>query len=149
MAGWLKNYTIRAPRPWPSTWLFGELRTDHPLVTMANGNYLESDEFFAVQMRRAGNVLLAARPISCPRICLRPMRWRAAIFTEKDSDGILRRVRAFDNEGNWDMGHPAGRAGIDSISPTRSWIWRMAGSLCAGAWPHPRDSGGSQRLFLY
>src|ERR1035437_416084 len=40
--------------------LFGELRTDHPLVTMANGNFIESDDFFALQMRHAGHVLLAA-----------------------------------------------------------------------------------------
>ncbi len=42
--------------------LFGELRRDHPPVQMADGGLMESDDFFALQMRRAGNVLLAVEP---------------------------------------------------------------------------------------
>ena len=37
--------------------LFGELRPDHPPVQMADGSFMESDDFFAAQMRRAGNVI--------------------------------------------------------------------------------------------
>ena len=33
--------------------LFGELRNDHPPVQMADGSLVESDDFFARQMRRA------------------------------------------------------------------------------------------------
>ena len=36
--------------------LFGELRRDHPPVQMADGSLMESDDFFALQMRHAGNV---------------------------------------------------------------------------------------------
>jgi len=38
--------------------IFGELRPD-PLVQMADGEFLESDEFLALQMQRAKNVILA------------------------------------------------------------------------------------------
>jgi class 3 adenylate cyclase/CHASE2 domain-containing sensor protein len=85
--------------------LFGELRPDHPLVTMANGNYLESDEFFAMQMRHAGNVLLAVEPdLVPPDLFLTNALAPGDISTDKDSDGVLRRVRAFNNQGIWDMG---------------------------------------------
>ena len=85
--------------------LFGELRADHPLVTMANGNFIESDDFFALQMRHAGNVLLAVVPdVVPPDLFLTNALAPGDISTEKDSDGVLRRVRAFDNQGVWDMG---------------------------------------------
>ncbi len=85
--------------------LLGELRTDHPLVTMANGNYLESDDFFALEMRRAGNVLVAVEPeLMPPDLFLTNALSPGDISTEKDSDGVLRRARAFDNQGIWDMG---------------------------------------------
>ena len=85
--------------------LFGELRADHPLVTMANGNFIESDDFFALQMRHAGNVLLAVVPdVVPPDLFLTNALAPGDISTEKDSDGVLRRVRAFDDQGVWDMG---------------------------------------------
>ncbi len=85
--------------------IFGELRPDHPLVTMANGSFIESDEFFALQMRRAGNVLLAVEPdLIPPDLFLTNALAPGDISTEKDSDGVLRRVRAFDSQGVWDMG---------------------------------------------
>ena len=38
--------------------ILGELRPDHPPVQMADGRLMESDDFFALQMRRANNVIL-------------------------------------------------------------------------------------------
>jgi class 3 adenylate cyclase/CHASE2 domain-containing sensor protein len=85
--------------------LFGELRTDHPLVTMADGSYVDSDDFFALQMRRAGNVLFAVVPdLVPPNLFLTNALAPGDISTEKDFDGVLRRVRAFDSQGVWDMG---------------------------------------------
>ena len=85
--------------------LFGELRTDHPLVTMADGNFIESDDFFALQMRHAGNVVLAVEPdLVPPDLFLTNALAPGDISTEKDSDGVLRRVRAYDDHGIWDMG---------------------------------------------
>ena len=85
--------------------LFGELRHDHPPVQMADGSLMESDDFFALQMHRAGNVLLAVEPdLVPPDLFLTNALAPGDISTEKDSDGVLRRVRAFDDQGVWDMG---------------------------------------------
>jgi class 3 adenylate cyclase/CHASE2 domain-containing sensor protein len=85
--------------------LFGELRPDHPPVQMAGGSLMESDDFFALQMRRAGNVILAVVPeLVPPDLFLTNALALGDISTEKDSDGVLRRVRAFDDRGVWEMG---------------------------------------------
>jgi class 3 adenylate cyclase/CHASE2 domain-containing sensor protein len=85
--------------------LFGELRHDHPPVQMADGSLMESDDFFALQMHRAGNVLLAVEPgLVPPDLFLTNALAPGDISTERDSDGVLRRVRAFDDQGVWDMG---------------------------------------------
>jgi len=84
--------------------LFGELRPDHPQVQMADGSLIESDDFFALQMRRAGNVLIAATPeILPPELFATNAFALGEITTEKDSDGILRRVKAFRTLRRW---HP-------------------------------------------
>ena len=84
--------------------LFGELRPDHPQVQLADGNLVHSDEFFALQMRAAGNVLIAATPeILPPELFATNALALGEISTEKDSDGILRRVQAFRDVRRW---HP-------------------------------------------
>jgi class 3 adenylate cyclase len=84
--------------------LFGELRPDHPPVQMANGSLIESDDFFAMQMRRAKNVLLAVTPdVMPPDLFTTNALALGDISTEKDSDGILRRVKAFRIYRRW---HP-------------------------------------------
>jgi class 3 adenylate cyclase/CHASE2 domain-containing sensor protein len=84
--------------------LFGELRPDHPPVQMADGSLVESDDFFALQMRRAGNVLIAVTPeITPPDLFTTNALAIGDISTEKDSDGILRRVKAFRIYRHW---HP-------------------------------------------
>ncbi|MGD0206493.1 MAG: adenylate/guanylate cyclase domain-containing protein [Verrucomicrobiota bacterium] len=84
--------------------LFGELRHDHPPVQMADGSLMESDDFFALQMRRAGNVLLAVEPgFVPPDLFLTNAFTLGDISTEKDSDGVLRRVKAFRFVRRW---HP-------------------------------------------
>ncbi len=77
--------------------LFGELRPDHPPVLLADGFHtIESDQFFADEIRCASNVVLA----STPDLVLPPLFATNAfalgdIQTEKDADGILRRAKAF------------------------------------------------------
>jgi class 3 adenylate cyclase/CHASE2 domain-containing sensor protein len=84
--------------------LFGELRHDHPPVEMADGGLMESDDFFALQMRRAGSVLLAVEPgLVPPDLFLTNALALGDISTEKDSDGVLRRVKAFHFVRRW---HP-------------------------------------------
>ncbi len=84
--------------------LFGELRPDHPPVVMADGvTTVESDQFFADKMRQAGNVLLAATPqVTPPDLFKTNCLALGDISTDKDSDGVLRRVKIFNRE--W---HPA------------------------------------------
>ncbi len=82
--------------------LFGELRTDHPQVQMADGSLIESDEFFALQMRRAGNVISAfTTDVTPPALFATNSLALGDISTEKDSDGVLRRIKSFNL--NW---HP-------------------------------------------
>jgi class 3 adenylate cyclase len=85
--------------------LFDSLRHDHPAVVMANGrDLMESDEFFAEQMRLASNVLIAVtQEISPPKLFATNALGHGDISAGKDSDGILRRARAFCTVRHW---HP-------------------------------------------
>jgi len=83
---------------------FGELRPDHPPVRMADGGLIDSDVFFALQCRLAGNVILAATPdLVPPSLFATNVLALGDITTEKDSDGVLRRVKAFQMVRRW---HP-------------------------------------------
>ncbi len=83
--------------------LFGELRTDHPLVQMADGRLMESDDFFAQQIRRASNVITAfTTEVAPPDLFVTNSLALGDISTEKDADGVLRRIKSFNL--NW---HPA------------------------------------------
>ena len=77
--------------------IFDEPRPDHPPVRMADDNYLESDEFFARQLQRARNVILAVPADVTPPLCFVTNALALGdISTQKDSfDGKLRRARAF------------------------------------------------------
>ena len=83
--------------------LFGELRPDHAPVLMADGSLVESDEFLALQMRRAGNVISAfTTEVTPPDLFTTNSLVLGDISTEKDSDGVLRRIKSFNLK--W---HPA------------------------------------------
>jgi class 3 adenylate cyclase/CHASE2 domain-containing sensor protein len=84
--------------------LFGELRNDHPAVQMADGSLVESDDFFAQQMRLASNVVIAITPeLRPPDLFATNALALGGISTDKDSDGTLRRVEAFHVYRRW---HP-------------------------------------------
>jgi class 3 adenylate cyclase/CHASE2 domain-containing sensor protein len=84
--------------------LFAELRHDHPLVQLSGGGFEESDDFFADQMHRAGDVILAVTPeLLPPRLFVTNALALGDISREEDSDGILRRARAFRDVRRW---HP-------------------------------------------
>ena len=77
--------------------IFDGLRPfDYP-VRMANDSQMESDEFFAVQMRRAGNVILAVPPDLTPPSWFRTNAFALGdIATHADHpEGVLRRAQAF------------------------------------------------------
>jgi len=82
--------------------LFAERRTDHPPVQMADGRLVESDDFFARQLHRAGNTILAATPEIFPHALFATNAFAlGGITTEKDADGTLRRVQAFRDLRRW------------------------------------------------
>jgi class 3 adenylate cyclase/CHASE2 domain-containing sensor protein len=84
--------------------LFGELRPDHASVEMADGTFIESDDFFARQMQRASNVVIAITPeLRPPDLFATNAIALGGISTDKDSDGTLRRVEAFHIYHRW---HP-------------------------------------------
>jgi class 3 adenylate cyclase/CHASE2 domain-containing sensor protein len=82
--------------------LFGELRPDHPAVQLRGTNLPESDEWFADQMRRASNVIIAlTERVTPPSLFLTNAMAVGDITTDKDPDGILRRVEVFRFYTNW------------------------------------------------
>jgi len=87
--------------------IFAERRADHPSVSMGDGTQMESDDFFGLQMRRAGNVVIAAtRDIIPPPVFATNAMALGHIntdkdTTDKDADGILRRAKAFDVYKKW------------------------------------------------
>ena len=83
--------------------IFAELRDDAP-VNMADGSIVESDDFFGLQMRLASNTIIAVTPeIYPPRVFATNAIAHGDISAEKDSEGILRRARAFFITRRW---HP-------------------------------------------
>ncbi len=83
--------------------LFGELRHDHPPVVLSTNEVpLSSDEFFARRVREAGNVALATSENLAPApLFMGSPRVLGDISMEKDSDGVLRRARAFKVLRSW------------------------------------------------
>lgn len=81
---------------------FEELRPDHPPVQMADGSLVESDDFLALQMRRATNVILATTPDApLPDLFATNALAPGDISAMKDSDGVLRQVKAFHIYRDW------------------------------------------------
>jgi class 3 adenylate cyclase/CHASE2 domain-containing sensor protein len=86
--------------------LFSELRHDQaPLAITTSGQELEPDEDFALKMRQAGNVILAAEKSSIPPKLFRTNALALGDITVNyDGDGVLRRIQAFRVYRKW---HPA------------------------------------------
>ncbi|MCI0744086.1 MAG: adenylate/guanylate cyclase domain-containing protein [Verrucomicrobia subdivision 3 bacterium] len=84
--------------------MFPELRPDHKDLETAPGRRVTSDHYFAFQLNKAANVVLGADPNVVPH----PLFRKAAlamggISTERDADGVLRRLKAFYDYRIW---HP-------------------------------------------
>lgn len=83
--------------------LFGELRPDHPPIQLPDGTTVDSDQFFAEQLRRAGHVILAAEEGVVPPPLFRTNAVAIGdIAHTADADGVLRRVPAFKTYYLWD-----------------------------------------------
>ena len=82
--------------------LFGELRPDHAPVQLGGTNLPDSDQWFAVQMRQASNVIIAlTEKVTPPSLFITNAMAVGDITTDKDPDGILRRVEVFRLYTNW------------------------------------------------
>jgi class 3 adenylate cyclase/CHASE2 domain-containing sensor protein len=82
--------------------IFGELRLDHPKVRVGT-NLVASDDFFAEQMKQAGNVFIAVQESVVPPDHFRTNALALGdIDAEKDKpEGVLRRARAFRTVRAW------------------------------------------------
>jgi class 3 adenylate cyclase/CHASE2 domain-containing sensor protein len=84
--------------------LFSDLRADHPQVQMADGDIITSDEFFARQLRHAGNAILGdTSDAPLPRLFATNAFAIGDITSEKDSDGVLRSIKAFRPYRQWNV----------------------------------------------
>lgn len=82
--------------------LFPELRRDH--TSIPGGVSGTPDEYFARALRSSGNVILGAEANAVPPALFRTNAWALGDITaRRDADGILRRVRAFEDYVIW---HP-------------------------------------------
>ena len=104
--------------------LFSDLRPDQQmLVQMADGSFVTSDDYFALQLHRAGNLILAGTGDALLPALFATNALALAlgdVTTAKDSDGVLRRVRAFRDYRRW---HPliqkaADQFGLDMAGAT-------------------------------
>ncbi len=85
--------------------LFGELRHDHAPVMMADHTIMESDDYFARQIKSASNVIIASdQGIVPPTLFRTNAVGLGDISADKDADGVLRRTKAFRTYRKW---HPA------------------------------------------
>src|SRR5262249_49026816 len=81
--------------------IFSDLRLDHPAVQMTDDSWMQSDDFLALQMRQAGNVIIADTiDLTPPDLFATNALALGDISTtpNKDSDGVLRRTPAFRRE---------------------------------------------------
>lgn len=82
--------------------LFAEERPDHPTITTSDGEMLPSDIYFARQIKKSGNIILAADHELMPASVFRTNAWSvASISAERDADGVLRRARAYQDFPIW------------------------------------------------
>jgi len=94
--------------------LFGELRPDHAAVPMADGSMMESDDFFGLQLRHASNVITAFTPETVPPDLFATNSFSLGdISTDRDSDGVLRRVKCFNLEWHPVFKSAAHQFGVD------------------------------------
>ncbi len=84
--------------------IFGDLRPDQPPIQLAGNQIMESDEYFAMEMQRCSNVVLAvSQGLAPPPLFSTNASALGDISTDRDSDGILRRAKVFRMYRQW---HP-------------------------------------------
>jgi class 3 adenylate cyclase/CHASE2 domain-containing sensor protein len=99
----LEELTAQGARAVALDVIFDGLRPDQPSVRMADDSFLESDDFFARQLQRARNVILAApQDLTPPLGFVTNALALGDISAHKDSfDGKLRRAQAYRISRKW------------------------------------------------
>jgi class 3 adenylate cyclase/CHASE2 domain-containing sensor protein len=83
--------------------LFHERREDQGMVALPNGAVESPDDIFAAQIKKSGNVILAADSELTPDRKFSSNAWRIAnISTDLDPDSVLRRERPYLDYRDWD-----------------------------------------------
>lgn len=98
--------------------LFADLRPDQGTNDVPGA--LTSDNFFAGELSRAGNIVLAADKGVVPPELFRTNAWAVGdISSKKDTDGVLRRARPFETYYLWDklIRRASERYGFDLRQP--------------------------------
>ncbi len=109
---------------------FGDLRPDHADILTLHNERFGSDAFFAREMGKAGNVVLAAvREFVPADIFRKEAAALGDISTVVDEDGILRRVRAWADYRIW---HPAIReaAHLEGVDLSRVTVDERGACQC-------------------
>lgn len=92
----LRELTAEGARAVAFDVLFDTLRPDHGKVALTEGPLATSDEFFARELANSGRVILASDKEAVPAELFLTNAWAAGdVSAVKDSDGILRRAKAF------------------------------------------------------
>jgi class 3 adenylate cyclase/CHASE2 domain-containing sensor protein len=83
--------------------LVGDERNDQAAVAAPDGSFLLPDDIFAAQLKKSGDVILAADKDLMPLLKFRTNAWQVGnISVDHDPDGVLRRTRAYQNYRVWD-----------------------------------------------
>lgn len=99
----LKELTMEGAKAVAFDVLFAELRPDQSLVTLPDGSITAPDNIFSDQLKESSNVILAADSDVMPQLKFRTNAWKIAnISVDRDSDGVLRRDRVFEEYRDWD-----------------------------------------------
>ena len=81
---------------------FADLRPDHPPIKTTSGTEIASDTYFINAVSKASNVVLgASTDVVPPRDFCQVALALGHISTTRDSDGVLRRVKAFYDHRLW------------------------------------------------
>jgi class 3 adenylate cyclase/CHASE2 domain-containing sensor protein len=110
--------------------LWGETREDQGVVPTVEGKFPTSDEYCAGAMRYRSNVIVAiTRQVTPPPLFITNAMALGDITTDKDPDGVLRRVqifrpwrewhdvfRQFEDELGFDLDHPRLRPGLITLT---------------------------------
>jgi len=99
----LKELTLEGAKAVAFDVLFAETRDDQGLVALPDGTLATPDDVFAAQLKESGNVILAADSEVMPILKFRANAWQIGnISVDRDPDGVLRRVRAWQDYRVWD-----------------------------------------------